>query len=144
MIQFKISYRGGDKGLYNDFSKYLYRKIQESVKSLADSRKYKVREKSVLESSVIKWRRDPLESINLIDYVINCLEIVKIQNEYVIRVKPFIKVRGSLTEVDTLVRLLEYGNEKVKPYPVITRILDHYKQNYQQMVKDFLREEVTR
>ena len=138
MIQFKISNQNGDQGLYNDFCKYLFSEIKDAVSQLADPRKYKVRERYVIESSVIKWRGDPPDSVDLMKLVVNSLELVKIRGEYFIRVNDRRLIPRSSTKVSTLVRLMEYGNEKIRPYPVITRVLRYYYENYQSLVKDFL------
>ena len=122
-MQFKIHFDAEvNPGLYRDYCMFLFDKVKESVSDLINPRKYKVREKAVIESSVMRWVVVPLE-LDLVYYVENCLELVKVKGEYVIRVRDDLRVRGSRTKVKTLIRLLEYGNEKIPSYPVIRRVL---------------------
>lgn len=140
MIQFKISKPPrGDDNFYEEYSRFIFSRVKHSVEKSADPLKYKARVADVLSSSVIKWDGDPPPSfIDLRSYVIRCLVMVKVKGEYVIKINESQRVHKSRTKVSTLVRLLEYGNERVLAYPVITRVLMHYQKIYPYLVKEFL------
>lgn len=146
MIQFKIPFSTkDDKGFYDDYCRFIFSEVKKSIESLINPLKYQVRQKSIIDSSVIVWdSEEPPETINLVYYVNNCLEMVKVRKEYVIRLNDTRKVSGSSTKVSTLIRLLEYGNENVDPYPVITRVLSYYKYNYKNFMIKFIRERMKR
>lgn len=139
-MQFKIHFdQEVNPGLYQDYCDFLFDMIERSVSELINPLKYHVREKSVIESPVIRWIKVP-KTINLVSYVENCLEMVRDKGEYVIRVREDQRVRGSRTKVKTLIRLLEYGNEKIPAYPVIRVVLKTYSKIYQNLLVEFIRE----
>lgn len=146
MMQFKIPFDSkGDSGLYNDYCRFVFSEIKKSIEALINPLKYQVRQNSVINSSVISWdSEEPPETINLVYYMTHCLEMVKVRKDYVIRVNDTRKISGSSTKVSTLVRLLEYGNESVSAYPVITRVLDYYRKNYKNLMIKFIRERMSK
>lgn len=144
MIQFKLSKPPrGDERLYEDYCRFIFSEIRKAVENLADPLKYKVRSPDVLESSVIRWIGDPPDFIDLRSYVIRSLEMVRIKGEYIVRVSESQRVYGARTKVSTLVRLLEYGNEKVLAYPVITRVLQYYQKKYPYLLNEYFKKKVT-
>lgn len=139
-MQFKIHFdQEVNPGLYRDYCEFLFDRVEESVSELINPFKYHVREKAVIESQVIRWVRIP-DSINLVPYVENCFEMVRDKGEYVIRVREDQRIRDSRTKVKTLIRLLEYGNEKVPAYPVIRTVLTYYSRVYKDLLVEFIRE----
>lgn len=141
MISFKIHFDARiNQSLYEDYCRFIFDSIQNNIEDLINSRKYKVRERLVLESSVIKWDIRPPSSIDLAKYVKNCLEMVRDKGEYVIQVSPLQKIENSSTKVSTLVRLLEYGNERIPPYPVIRTVMRYYRKFYSRLFIKFIKE----
>lgn len=139
-MQFKIHFDSDiNTDLYEDYCEFLLDRVKDSVHDLINPTKYHIREKYVIESSIMRWVIVP-KSIDLVHYVENCFEMVKYKGEYVIRVRDDLRVHGSKTKVKTLIRLLEYGNDKIPPYPVIRRVLFYYSQVYQDLLIDFIRE----
>lgn len=144
-MQFRIPQGQIESRFYDDFCRYLFKRVNRSVEELASQKKYRVREKVVCSSTLLQWTVPEIPSeIGLYHYVINCLSLVYEKGEYIIQVNPRTLVRGTTTPVRTLVRLLEYGNEKLPPYPMITRVLEFYQENYSYFVKDYLRRKVVR
>ena len=124
---------------YDKVCKLIYKSVIEDLKKNINKRKYSVREEAVLESGIIKWKGAVPAHIDLVNYITNCLELVFEGNIYVIRLNDRQVVRGSTTKVSTLIRLLEYGNEKITPYPYITCLLKKYEKAYEQIADEFLR-----
>lgn len=122
--------------LYEDYCKFLFEEIKSSIRKSVNPRKYRVREKLVINSKVLKWKVTP-ESLDLTKYVNSCLEMVKVKGDYVIRLNQKTKVDGSLTKVSTLIRLLEYGNEKIPPVPTIRNVFRYYSENYGDLLSEF-------
>lgn len=140
-MQFKIHFdQEINQSLYNDYCEFLFEEIKKSVKRLINPLKYRARESLVLKSSVIKWTSKKPKSINLSSYVENCLEMVRVKGEFVVRIRDDQVVSGSKTKVKTLVRLLEYGNESVPAYPVLRRVLLFYSKVYKDLIVEFIRE----
>lgn len=140
MIRFKIHFESiVERSLYEDYCKFIYESVQRTVKELIDPKKYRVREKLILESSVIKWEGHPPKHIDLAYYVENCLTMTKEDGEYVIHLDDYKVVTGSRTQVSTLVRLLEYGNEKIPPYPVVRRVMYYYYLKYPRLILQFMK-----
>lgn len=142
-MQFKLHFdQEINPYLYKDYCEFIFDEVKDSVKELIDPRKYKVRQQAVLESSVIKWTKVP-KTISLVYYMTHCLELVKIKSEYVIRVNPKMTLPYSRTKVSLLIRLLEYGNEKIPPLPLLRRVMDYYAKNYQTLFDLFLERKMT-
>lgn len=146
MIRFKIPFNpNDDPGFYDDYCRFIFSEVKKSIESLINPLKYRVRQNSIINSSLLVWdTEEPPKTIDLVYYVTHCLEMVKVRQEYVIRLNDTNKVSGSSTKVSTLVRLLEYGNEKVDAYPLITRVLNYYKKNYKNLMIKFIRERMRR
>ena len=128
--------------IYSEYSKFIYSQMKKDIiKSVRkNSKKYKVREKFILESTLIKWKKDPPSRINLEYYLENCLELVDIKGTYVIRLNDSWLVKGSVTKVKTLVRILEYGTLKLPQLPVVRRVFNYYSKNYQNLFVEFMKE----
>lgn len=129
-----------NKYFYKKICKLIYKTIVNDLRKNINKKKYLVREKAVLESGIIKWKGKPPKQIDLVNYITNCLELVFERNMYVIRVNERQIISGSTTKVSTLIRLLEYGNEKLTPYPYITLLLKKYEQTYEQIAIEFFKE----
>lgn len=123
--------------LYNDYCQFLFESMKKSVIANMDLRKYKLREPLILSSSVIDWKY-PQSRINLTRYLRNCLELVKENGIYVVRVNPRMVIRNSRTKVSTLIRLLEYGNEKIPPLPLLRTIFQIYRDTYPDRIVEFI------
>lgn len=139
-MQFKIHFDEEiNPSLYDDYCEFIFERVKEDLYDLINPLKYRVREKAVIESSVMRWVVVP-RTIDLARYIEDCLEMVKNKGEFVIRVRSDLRVRYSRTSVKTLVRLLEYGNEKIPPYPVVRRVLKYYSLIYKDLLVEFIRE----
>lgn len=139
-MQFKIHFDEEiNPSLYEDYCEFILESAENSIRELINPLKYHVREKSVIESPVMRWVKIP-STINLTQYVENCLEMVRDRGEYVIRVREDQRVSGSHTKVKTLIRLLEYGNERIPAYPVVRKVLMYYSQVYRDLLVEFIRE----
>lgn len=146
-MYFKIHFdKPVSSGLYKDYCDFIFesvkKSIERSVEKSTDREKYKVREPFILESSVMKWVVE-LDHIDLVYYVTHCLEMVREKGEYVIRVSQSQKVYGSLMKVSTLIKLLEYGNEKLPPLPLIRTVFRYYEENYRYLLPEFLERRMT-
>lgn len=127
--------------IYYEFSKYVFDSMKVSLKyqTYRNYKKYKLRERLVLKSSLIKWKRGVVPSgIDLPFYVSNCLELVNIKGKYVIRLNKYWVVKGSTTKVSTLVRLLEHGNDKVPPLPVVSKVFRVYSKYYKSLFSEYI------
>lgn len=125
-----------DKGLYEDYCRFIFQEIKSMISQKVNPLKYHVRETFVLNSKVIKWIYKPT-SLDLVYYINHCLEMKKVRGVYVIRLNEKMKVRGSRTKVSTLVRLLEYGNEVLKPLPLVRTVMSYYQKSYPYLLKEF-------
>lgn len=142
-MQFKIHFEQRiNPILYEDYCRFILDEVQDSIKDLINPLKYKVREEYVLSTPLIKWIKVP-KRIDLVYYITHCLELVKIKGDYVIRVSPKLKLPYSLTKVSFLIRLLEYGNEKLPALPVIRRVLSYYANNYQKLFDIYFERRMT-
>lgn len=143
MIQLKIHFDSEvNKGLYQDFCEYLFDQINGTLSDLINDKKLNVRERLIVESSVINWTTK-VEKINLRYYVENCLEMVNVKGDYIIRVRRDLRVRNSRSSVYTLIKLLEYGNETVPAYPIVRAVLLLYSDIYKNLLVDFIKERMT-
>lgn len=130
--------------LYRRYSQYLFKKVKDDIEDSIDLRKYKVREPYILSSKFIKWKGETPKSIRLDYFVCHCLELVTVKGEYVIRLNDSLIIPKSRTRVSLLVRLLEYGNERIPACPVIRKVLVYYSKVYKELLPEFLKEEVFR
>ena len=71
-------------------------------------------------------------TFDLFYYITHCLYLHRDRGCYIIALENTTPVRGSRTLVKDLVRLLEYGNEVLPPYPLIREILSYYQQNWEE------------
>lgn len=126
--------------LYKNYCEFILDKINETIAQKADPRKYKVREELILKSSLISWRGDPPKSIDLMHLVCHCLSLKRIKGEYVITLNEYRLVPKSRTKLSKLIRLLEYGNEEIPPYPLIRSILVYYQKIYPNLMPEFMLE----
>lgn len=128
--------------IYSEYSKFVYSQMRSDIiKSVRrNSKKYKVREKFILESDLIRWKSKPPTKINLLYYLENSIELVNIKGTYIIRLNDSWLVKGSITKVKTLVRILEYGTLKIPQLPVIRRVFNYYSENYQNLFTEFMKE----
>ena len=130
MLTLEIPYENGSIALYNTFCKQLYNAIQRAIYNKADRRKYQVREPYILQMNFIKWKGKPLDEINLYYYITHCLVLKQTNKGYVIELNNYMRVKGSMTLVKDLIRLVEYGNEVLPEYPLIREILSYYQNHY--------------
>lgn len=145
-MQFEIKFESKvNPTIYREFSEFIFLHMKKAVSCQVrkNYKKYKLRENLILSSSLIKWKRGVApSSIDLPYYVENCLELVNIKGVYVIRLNEFWLVRGSLTRVKTLIRILEFGTLKIPPLPVVSRIFRFYSKNYKNLFTEFVKERV--
>ena len=113
-------------GLLNRYVRRLFQVIQQDIQYKANRQKYKVREPYILQMNFIKWNDKPPDTIDLFYYITHSLYLHKGRNCYIIELNDRPLVTGSKTLVKDLVRLLEYGNENLPPYPLIRDILLYY------------------
>lgn len=141
MLQFSIVFDFEvAPALYDAYCHFLFGKIKQKIREKANPRRYKVREPYVLNSSLIHWNKEPPKSLNLLWYLENCLEMVKVDGVYVIRLNRRRRINGSSTRVSTLVRMLEYGTTRIPPLPLVRRIMFYYSQVYQELILEFMEE----
>lgn len=144
-MQFEIKFESKvNPTIYREFSEFIFLHMKKAVSFQVrkNYKKYKLRENLILSSSLIKWKEVAPSSIDLTYYVENCLELVNIKGVYVIRLNEFWLVRGSLTRVKTLVRILEFGTLKIPPLPIVSRIFRFYSKNYKNLFTEFIKERV--
>lgn len=143
MIQLKIHFDSDvNQGLYQDFCRYLFDQINETLSDLINDKKLNVRERLIIKSSVINWTTK-VEKINLRYYVENCLEMVSIKGDYIVRVRRDLRIKNSRSSVYTLIKLLEYGSETIPAYPVVRVVLLLYSDIYKNLLVDFIKERMT-
>ena len=122
----------------NVYVRQLFKVIKDDIRTKANIQKYKVREPYILSMDFIKWRNEVPDHIDLFYYVTRCLVLKKEKECYVITLNDRALVNGSLTLVKDLIRLLEYGNEKLPAYPLIRNILmyhqEHWKDEFSKVV----------
>lgn len=141
MILFKIHFDEEIyRPLYNDYCKFLFGSIKDSIRRQMKKEKYEIRESVIIKSSVIRWYKSPPKKLDIAKYINSCLELIKIRGEYVVALNERKRVKGSSTKVSTLVRLIEYGNEVITPYPLIRRIISYYQSHYKDMILEFMKE----
>lgn len=139
MVQFKIEFdETYSPALYQDYSKFVFESVIDTLRDQVNLRKYKVRESQVLESSVINWTHKP-RTVNLYRLVEDSLVLRRENGVYTICLDSYKYVPGSKTKLSTLVRLLEYGNEKIQPYPLVSSVLHYFAENYKFMVLEFMK-----
>lgn len=143
MIQLKIHFDSDvNQGLYQDFCSYLFDQINETLSDLINDKKLNVRERLIVKSSVINWTTK-VEKINLRYYIENCLEMVSIKGDYIVRVRRDLRIKNSRSSVYTLIKLLEYGNRTIPAYPVVRVVLLLYSDIYKNLLVDFIKERMT-
>ena len=143
MILFRIHFDSKvHKGLYNSYCKFLFKMIKRTIHSVINPKKYKVREKVLLESSFIKWISYPPKRLDLAKLVENSLVMKRWRGEYIITLDYSKKLRGSTTKVSDIIRLLEYGAPGFPPYPVITRVLLYYSKVYRNLMIKFMKDQM--
>lgn len=140
MIQFKIHFNTKiGRALYEDYCRFIFDSVKQTIHKSIDNRKYKVREKAILESSVIQWDGRPPRHIDLIYYVENCLVMTKEYGEFLIHLDESKVIPNSSTKVSTLIRLLEYGNELIPPYPLVSQVILYFSQAYPNLLLQFMK-----
>lgn len=142
-MQFEIKFDENiNPFLYKKFSEFIYEKVLEDVSELADkySKKYKVRESYILNLNLIKWKRSPPKKIDLIYYIKNCLVLERNRGVYMIKLDDSWTLPKSFTKVSLVIRVLEYGTDKIPGLPLIRRVLMYYEKYYKSMFVKFLQE----
>lgn len=118
-------------GLLDRYVRRLFQVIQQDIQYKANRKKYQVREPYILQMNFIKWNDKPPKELDLFYYITHCLCLHKGRGCYIIELDSRPLVTGSRTPVKDLVRLLEYGNEKLPAYPLISEILSYYQEHYE-------------
>jgi len=127
-----------NQSVYKSFSKYILKEVKRSIRKLADPRKYKVRESLVIDSPLIKWNRKP-NSIDLLQYINECLVLRYIKGCFVITLDDHKRIRRSRTKLSKLIRMLEYGTDSIPAYPLIRSVMQYYQENYSLMVMNYVK-----
>lgn len=141
MLRFKIHFDYKvSPALYEDYSRFIYRAVKRKIAQNINPLKYKIREPYILESSLIQWIGDPPEYIDLTYYINNCLEMRRERGEYVIQLNESLRIPGTYTKVSTLVRMLEYGTNKLPALPNIRRVMLYYSIVYQFQIIEYMKE----
>lgn len=138
----EIDHTKVNKHFYRTFCRLLFLSIKATIQTNINMKKYRVREKAILKSSVIQWDKKPPKELDLVYYINHCLELVFLNGNYVIRLNDKLKIPGSSTRVSTLIRLLEYGNEEIPAYPYIRTILADYRSSYLQKATEYIKEKL--
>lgn len=142
-MEIRIEMKEGVKpSICSSFARYLSRRLQRDISREVrrKSKNYKVREEFILTTPLIKWTSRPPKSIDLISYFDNCVEVKRLRGAYVIQINPRPLVKGSKTTVKYLIRVLEYGTQKLPALPVVRKIFSYYSRNYLKMFNDYLKE----
>ena len=133
-MQFRIR----SKYVDSKYLKYLLHKVRESVREVISTNRYRSYLSQLSNSSVIIKVPDNLESL-----IVDSIVLTKVNDEYIIQVDTKKSLPGSDIKVSTLVRLLEYGNEVIRPYHVIRRVFQHYSRIYNnELFMDYMMNEV--
>lgn len=138
-MQFEIFVPNANPYIYAEFSRFIFDDMKDTIKTLVDhnSKHYKIREPLVLSSSLIDWVKTPKE-INLEYYVKNCLELRKYHGKYIIRINPNKLIKGTKTPVIKLIRMLEYGTNRMPEYSLIRKVFAYYSKNYLTLFNKFV------
>lgn len=144
IVQFRIINSNLPLDIYTEFSKYLYDKVLSIIEESANIYRLELREKYLLNSSIIKWRSSTKHSINLLSIIKDSIILIKDKNEYVITVDDKTVLPKSQTLVSTIVRFVEYGNHQVKAYPIIHTTFTKLNKSYNKEFQNFLQERVMR
>lgn len=143
-MQFKVEFTQDiSSPLYEDYCRFIFESITRDLRDQIVSAKYKVREKVLLKSNFIQWDTSPPPKIDLVHYVVNCLDLHKVYGVYEIRLDPFRVISGSSTRVGSLIRLLEYGCPGFPALPFVRRIMFYYSQHYKEMLVNFMKERLS-
>ena len=134
-MKLEIDHRKIPREFYSVFCKVLFMNLCKAIKENINPKKYKIRENAILSSSVIRWNKKPPRTIDLVYYITHCLELVYVKGNYIIRLNESKRIPGSSTKVSTLIRLLEFGNEKIPAYPYIRRYIQIYMDSYNEVIK---------
>ena len=127
--------------VYTNYSKFIYRQMKRQVHLivLKNYKKYQIREDLVRNCGLIKWKGDP-SPLDLVRYVENCLQLVKDKGVYVVRINPYLRVKNSYTPIATLVKILEYGTEKIPELPILRRVFMYYRLHYKYLFVEYMKE----
>jgi len=125
-----------------EFSNYIFDRMKRDLHKLVKHyhKKYEVREKYILKSSLIKWKGKVPSHLDLPYYIENCLILSYVQGTYVIRINPKQVIKGSLTPVKLLIKMLEYGTTIVPAFPMLRRLFRWYSENYLNLLPEFMEE----
>lgn len=132
--------------LYSSYCRYLYDKINDELSSIINSnhRKYQLRSEYILSNHLIDWVDDKYARyFNLESLLMNCLYLVREDGEYIVKVTDDL-IPHSTTPVSRIVRLVEYGNESIKPLPAVRKVIDKYRLIYRNLFSNFMMERMFR
>lgn len=128
-----------NKYMYISYCKFIFKLVKLEIANTIQPYQYKAREKDILKSNLITWDKNPPKHLDLVKYVKDCLELANENGTLVIRLNDTKIIPGSSTKVSTLIRLLEFGNETVRPYPFIRDILIKFERVYRESMLDYMR-----
>lgn len=128
--------------LYSNYSRFVFSHMKKKLHKILQKhrKKYLVREDAILKCSLIKWIKSPPDSIDLVNYVENCLELVRFKGIYIIRINPHQRIFNSYTPVSQLIRILEYGTDKIPELPILRRLFSYYRINYKYKFVEYMKE----
>lgn len=130
-----------DNQLYKDYANFIYKSVKQDIAKQINPKKYKLRVPLLLECPLIKWKiSSKPKSIDLVPIVNNCLELVKSQGVYIIRINEYRRFPYSYTKVSTVIRILEYGTESIPMYQVIRLVLNKYRIQYKYLFYKYMEE----
>lgn len=103
---------------------FLLDKLKDDIDDLPDD-KFKVRYDYIVDN-FIKWNIKPKSKIDLKQIVKDSFIIQLYDKGYCIMLDPNKIIPFSSTKYSTVVRLIEYGNEKITAYPFLHKLFNEY------------------
>ena len=126
-----------DKSTLYRFALYIHKRLKNDIEKSSD-KKLEVRYNYIVDK-FIKWYKKPLIKINLKSIIIGSFVIIPYQDGYLITLDYDKMIPYSRTKYNTVARLIEYGNNKIPPYPIIHHLFKKYEEIFNnELFKDFL------
>lgn len=134
-----------DEGIFPefryDFVRFVFNKIKEDIYKLSNKKRpnYNIRKMLLDQKGIID--KKVLESLDLVDCINNSLELIYSEGLYKIRLNSNKRIKGTNLKLIRLVKLLEFGSLSIPELPVIRRVLNVYREGYNDLFDDFIEEE---
>lgn len=128
-IQFNLDYKLRPSGIR--FSKFLLRFIKNDFRLAFIDKRVKLRFELLMESTWITWsnniRKPSIYQIQ--KYILDSIEYRRIRNTFIIDINPRTMLPGTNVTIYSIVRFINYGNDRVKGCYLFSRIFDKYQKN---------------